>query len=113
MIWNTIKSAVCNAAVDPRYEAYLTKTAVPFVINGQPVNRYWVIGPYEGLKKLARDLRVDATAQAAFSNACFGRRHTDVPPTGAQPSGGFRKPMETAIPNAVNPALIAQRLVDP
>jgi hypothetical protein len=113
MIWNAIKSQVCNPAPDPRYQAYLTKTPVAFVVNGQPENRYWVIGPYDGLTALARDLRVDATARASFHNACFGRRHTDLPPTGAQPSGGFRKPMETATPHAVNPALIGQRLVDP
>jgi|GEM_PF-4502584 hypothetical protein len=113
MIWNTIKSRVCTAAFDPRYEAYLTKSPVGFVVNGRPENRHWVIGPYEGLKKLARDLRVDAMAQASFSRACFGRRHTDLPPIGPQPSGGFRKTMENAVPHSINPVLINLRQVDP
>jgi hypothetical protein len=109
VIWNAIKSRICTPPPEPRYEAYLTKTPISFVVNGKPENRYWVIGPYEGLKKLARDLRVDPSARARFSTACYGRRHTDLPPTGAQPSGGFRQAMETATPHVVNPALIAQR----
>jgi len=113
MIWSTIKGLVCTAAPDARYEAYLTKNTVAFVVNGKPENRHWVIGPYEGLKKLARDLRVDASARASFSQACFGRRHTDLPPTGPQPSGGFRRAMESAVPHPINPALINKRQLDP
>ena len=113
MIWKAIKSQVCAPAPDSRYEAYLTKNPVAFATPSGPDQRYWVIGPYEGLKKLARDLRTDATTQAAFADACFGRRHTDVPPTGAQPSGGFRKKMATEIPKPVNPALLGMRQVDP
>jgi hypothetical protein len=112
MIWNAIKSQVCVAAPDPRYEAYLTKNPVVFVIDGKPENRRWVIGPYESLKKLARQLRVDATARASFGRACFGRRHTDLPPTGPQPSGGFRTAMEGAVPNPISPGLLSMRRVD-
>jgi hypothetical protein len=113
MIWKMIKSLVCTAPSDPRYEAYLTKNPIAFVVDGAPEFRHWVIGPYEGLQKLARDLRVDETAQASFNQACFGRRHTDVPPTGPQPSGGFRKAMGSAVPHAVDPTLINMRQVDP
>jgi hypothetical protein len=113
MIWNEIKSKICAPAPDSRYQAWLTKKPVAFIVNGQPVMRHWVIGPYDGLRVLARDLRTDATTRAAFHNACYGRRETDVAPTGPQPAGGFRKPMATAIPHPVNPALIAQRVVDP
>jgi hypothetical protein len=109
MIWDAILKQVCTAAPDPRYKAYLTASPVEFVVNGDPVYRHWVIGPYEGLKTLARDLRIDPTAQASFSEACFGRRLDDQPPTGAQPSGGFRKAMATAKPNPVDPAVIAKR----
>jgi hypothetical protein len=109
VIWNAIKSQICTAPPDPHHEAYLTRVPIAFVVNGQPENRYWVIGPYQGLKKLARDLRVDPSARARFGAACYGRRQTDLPPTGAPPSGGFRRAMETAIPHAVNQALIAQR----
>jgi len=112
MIWNAIKNQVCDTAADRRYEAYLTKRPVAFVINGRPENRHWVIGPYESLKKLARDLRVDATTRASFGQACFGRRHTDLPPTGPQPSGGFRTAIAGAVPNPINPALLSMRQVD-
>jgi hypothetical protein len=68
-----------------------------------------VIGPYEGLTALARELRVDASLRKAFGSACFGRRHTDLPPTGPQPSGGFRRAIATATPNPADAALIGMR----
>lgn len=112
MIWNMIES-LCTAAPDRRYRAYLTKKPVAFVVSGKPENRHWVIGPYDDLTKLARDLRVDATARASFGQACFGRRYSDLPPTGPQPSGGFRKAMESTLPHPINPALANMRQVDP
>jgi hypothetical protein len=112
MIWNMIES-LCTAAPNTRYDAYLTKNPVAFVVKGKQENRHWVIGPYEDLTRLARDLRVDATAQASFGQACFGRRYTDLPPTGPQPSGGFRKAIESTVPHPIKPALINARQVDP
>jgi hypothetical protein len=110
VIWNQIKTTICAPlAPDARFQAYLTRKPVPFTTPSGPDQRFWVIGPYEGLKELARALRVDATARAAFEDACFGRRATDLPPTGGQPAGGFRKSMAGATPNAVNPTLIAMR----
>jgi hypothetical protein len=109
MIWDAIRKQVCPTAPDHRYKAYLTISPVEFVDNGNRICRHWVIGPYVGLKKLAQDLRADPTAQASFSEACFGRRLTDQPPAGPQPSGGFRKAMATALPNPVNLGAIAMR----
>jgi hypothetical protein len=109
MIWIEIKNKICGAVPDPQFEAYLTKSPVVFTTPNGVEKRSWVIGPYERLKNLARTLRADAKARAAFGNACFGLRDTDLPPTGSQPAGGFRKPMETATPNPFNPALIAMR----
>lgn len=110
MIWNHIKTINClTQKPDDRFEAYLTKNPVPFTTPEGPDQRYWVIGPYEKLKELARAFRVDATARASFDDGCFGRRHTDLPPTGEQPAGGFRKKMVVAVPRPVNPALIAMR----
>jgi hypothetical protein len=110
MIWNAIKSQVCSLTPhDASYEAYLTKKTLTIVVDGKPVTRHWVIGPCTGLQTLATDLRTKPAARSSFERACYGRRHTDVPPGSEQPSGGFREPMKTAVPHAVNPALIAQR----
>lgn len=109
MIWKEIKSEICGTRPDSRFEAYLTKAPVAFTTPAGVERRYWVIGPYEELTYLARELRKDATALTAFSNACFGRRHDDLPPTGPQPKGGFREPMKTAKPNPADLSLIARR----
>lgn len=120
MVWDAIKSQVCTAAPDPRYEAYLTRNPVGFFDNGKRDDRYWVIGPYEGFRRpykglttLAGDLRVDAKAQESFAGACFGQRKTDLPPTGPQPSGGFRKAIKDAVPHPTNPEFIGQRRDEP
>jgi hypothetical protein len=109
MIWNEIKTRICSSAPDERFKAYPTNDEITFITPTGTEHRHWVIGPYEGLKKLARELRVDSEARAAFAKACFGLRHTDLPPTGAQPSGGFRKAMRGEIPNLVDPSLIPKR----
>jgi hypothetical protein len=112
MIWNMIEELLWRIPAPNPYNAYLTKNPVAFIVQGKPENRHWVIGPYKGLKDLAGHLRVDPTKRASFSRACFGRRHTDLPPTGPQPSGGFRKAMAVAVPHPIDPALIGKRQVD-
>ena len=109
MVWDQIKNDVCGSRPDPRFEAWLTKTPTVFITPSGPEQRHWVIGPYQRLTALARELRVDASLRTAFRGACFGRRHTDLPPTGPQPSGGFRKAIASATPNPADAALIAMR----
>ena len=109
MIWDHIRSDVCGPRPDPRFEAWLTKTAGVFITPSGAEPRHWVIGPYERLRALARELRVDATLRKAFGSACFGQRHNDLPPSGAQPSGGFRKVIASATPNPLDTALIGMR----
>lgn len=66
MIWNHIKTINCvPQKPDDRFEAYLTRNPVPFTTPEGPDQRYWVIGPYEKLKELARAFRVDAAARAS------------------------------------------------
>lgn len=93
MIWHKIKTCVC-AQPPVLHEVYLTKQAVTFFVDGEPVTRHWVVGPYHRLTKLAQELRVDKAVQHALRGACFGRRYTDLPPAGSRPSGGYRGPIE-------------------
>jgi hypothetical protein len=81
-----------------RYKSYLTNTPIKFFHQGKWQDRHWVVGPYLELKRLATDMRaVEEVQQQDFSLACFGRRNTDLPPTGSQPDGGFRKIVEQAL----------------
>jgi hypothetical protein len=110
MIWDKIKNDVCcPLRLDPRFEAWLGKTPTVFITPSGSEKRHWVIGPYEGLKALAGALRVDPSLRKSFGSACFGRRHTDLPPPGPQPSGGFRNAMASATPKPVDAAEIAKR----
>jgi len=109
MIWNAIRTEVCTAAPDVQFEAYQTRKSITFVTPSGIERRQWVIGPYRGLKKLAVQLRFDKTVRGAFESACFGMRHSDLPPTGSQPAGGFRRAMRIATPNPVDRTLIAMR----
>jgi hypothetical protein len=111
MIWNTITSLVCTAAPVPRYDSYLTKNPVAFVVNGKPENpalgdravrRSQETGPRparrcDGAGILqSRPLRSSAQRSAAHRPAA---------------SGGFRG--ASAVPHPINPALINMRQIDP